>query len=147
MHRHACALVLALALPVAAVADDHKKNPDADYRESVMTAMSSHFSALAAIFTGKVNRPDELAVHARALAETASLTGGLFPAGSQGGDALPAIWEEPEQVAEASQKAADATRALAVAAEGGNRAEIARAFKAAGDTCKGCHQRYKAEDD
>ena len=147
MRRQALALIVALTLPAAAFAGAHAENAEAKYRADVMEAMSYHFTAMAAIFTRKVDRPDELAVHARALAETASLTAGLFPAGSEGGNALPAIWEEPEKVAELSQQAADAAVALATAAEAGNPSEIARAFKAAGDGCKACHQRFKAEDE
>lgn len=145
-------VTLSLAMSSAAIAagdhdHDHENNPEAKYRYNVMEAMSSNFTAMAAIFTRKVDRPDELAVHARALAENASLVAGLFPEGSEGGAALPLIWEEPDKVAEISVQAADAARALAVAAEGGNQSEIARAFKAAGDGCKTCHERYKAEDD
>ena len=36
---------------------------------------------------------------------------------------------------------------LAKAVAGGNRGELMQAFKAAGGSCKGCHERYKVEDD
>ena len=85
--------------------------------------------------------------HARAMAESAKLVEGLFPEGSEGSDALPLIWEEPEKVAEASRKNAVAAAALAAAAASGDRKAIAQAFKDAGAGCKGCHERYKAEDD
>ena len=120
---------------------------EAKYRQTVMAAMGSSFGAIAYIFTNRVDRPDQLQANADALAASASLTATLFPAGSEGGDALPLIWEEPEQLAEASQKAADATAALAAAAASGDKAAVAKAFKAAGETCKNCHERYKEEDD
>jgi cytochrome c556 len=133
----------------AANADDNNgdENNQARYRHTVMESMGYSFGALAQIFSKRVDRPDELVVHARALATTSALTGGLFPEGSQGGDALPLIWEEPEKVAAASQELADTTAELARAAEGGNPAEIAKAFKAAGASCKGCHEKYKEEDE
>lgn len=145
--RNALLLAVALSVSVSAYAHANQKNPEVRYRHAVMEAMANNFAAMAAIFTNKVDRPDELQVHARALAESASLVEGLFPVGSEGAAALPLIWEEPEQVAAASREAAEAANALVAAAEGGDRAEIARAFKAASDGCKGCHERYKKEDD
>lgn len=112
-----------------------------------MEAMGSSFGALALIMTNRVTRPDQLATQAKALAVSASVTPTLFPAGSEGGDALPLIWQEQDKVAEAAQRAVDATAALAAAAEAGDKAALSKAFKAAGESCKGCHERYKAEDD
>ncbi len=130
--------------------DDHDHDTDNNevkYRHSVMAAMSDHFAALAMVFTNRVDRPNDLLVHAEALAQTATLIGTLFPDGSQGSAALSLIWEEPDQVAAAAQEAADATAALAQAAAGGDRATITKAFKEAGNACKGCHERYREEDD
>jgi cytochrome c556 len=127
---------------------DHGETSDAaKYRHTVMEAMGSHFAAVALIFTGRVDSPDDLPVHADALAATAATVGGLFPAGSEGGDALPLIWNEPDKVAQAAQEAAETTAALASAIKAGNKGDIAKAFKAAGSSCKGCHESYKEEDD
>lgn len=138
---------VALALVSVANAHENQKNPEVRYRHAVMEAMANNFAAMAAIFKKEVDRPDELQVHARALAESASLVEGLFPVGSEGAAALPLIWEEPDKVAAASRESADSAAALAAAAASGDQAAIARAFKAAGDGCKGCHERYKKEDD
>ena len=137
---------LALAfLPAVHAADDG--NDDAKYRHTVMEAMGSSFGDLGLIFTNRVNQPDQLYVHAAALAASASVTPTLFPAGSEGGDALPLIWEEPEKVQAAAERVAEATAALAEAAKSGDRAATAKAFKEAGDSCKACHETYKAEDE
>lgn len=144
-----CAATLLATISVAQ-ADDEKhgsENDEARYRHSVMEAMGSSFGALALIMTNRVTRPDQLATQAKALAVSASVTPTLFPAGSEGGDALPLIWQEQDKVAEAAQRAVDATAALAAAAEAGDKAALSKAFKAAGESCKGCHERYKAEDD
>jgi cytochrome c556 len=144
-----CAATLLATVP-AVQADDEKHDSDnneARYRHSVMEAMGSSFGALALIMTNRVQRPDQLATQAKALAISASVTPTLFPAGSEGGDALPLIWQEQEKVAEAAQRAVDATAALAAAAEAGDKAALSKAFKAAGESCKGCHERYKAEDE
>lgn len=124
----------------------HGGDPEVKYRQDVMAALGKHFSALAALFTGRVERPGQLQVHADALAATAKLVGTLFPEGSDGGAVLPVLWDEPERVAEAAEEAAETTAALATAAAGDDRAALAQAFKAAGDSCKACHDRYQAED-
>lgn len=134
-----------LTLSSVACADDD--NDQARYRHVVMEAIGNSFGALALVFTNRVERPDELAVHARALAESASLIPGLFPEGSEGGDALPTIWREPGKVNQAAEETVRTTAELAAAAESGDRAAIAKAFKAAGDSCKSCHERYKEADD
>lgn len=127
---------------------DHGETSDAaEYRHTVMESMGNHIDAIVKIFTGRVDKPDDLVIHARALAETAATIGGLFDPGSEGGYALPLIWDEADQVAAAAEKAATATAALAAAIEGGHRGDIVKAFKEAGGGCKGCHERYKQEDD
>jgi cytochrome c556 len=120
---------------------------DAKYRRTVMAALGSEFSAFVMVFTNKVDRPGQLQLHADALAATSATVGSLFPAGSEGGKALPLIWEEPDQVAESAAALNEQLEALAAAVRSDNKAEIAGAFKAAGKACKGCHQRYKEEDD
>ncbi len=138
---------VALALPLSAVAHENQKNPEIRYRHAIMEALSNQFVAMGLILQAKVERPDEMVVNARALAENVRLIAGLFPDNSKGAKALPLIWDEPEKVAQAAQRAVDTADALVAAAADGNRQAIARAFKAAGDSCKGCHERYKEADD
>jgi len=140
-------IVIAGMLPLGAVAHEGQKNPEVRYRHWVMESMSNDFAAMAMLFKNEVSRPGDMAVLARSLAESASLIAGLFPEGSEGASALPLIWEEPERVQAASRDSAETAAALAEAAASGERAAIAKAFKAAGDSCKGCHERYKAEDE
>lgn len=140
-------IFLAALLPFSAIAHEGQKNPEVRYRHWVMESMSNDFAAMAMLFKNEVSRPGDMEVLARSLAESASLIAGLFPEGSEGAAALPLIWEEPERVQEASRDSAATAAALAEAAAGGDRAAIARAFKAAGDSCKACHERYKAEDE
>ena len=141
----ACVLAVGVAMP--AFADGDSDNPAAAYRHEVMEALGSNTSALVDVLTGKVDAPEHLAVHANTLAQTATLIGDLFPAGSEGGHALPIIWEEPDKVAAASQASVDATAALAAAVESGDRGAAMQAFRDVGESCKGCHERYKEEDD
>jgi len=110
-----CAVAL-LGANMAAFAEgeDHQhENDEARYRHTVMEAMGSSFGAFALIMTNRVARPDQLVTQAKALALSTSIVGSLFPAGSEGGDALPIIWKEQDKVAEAAKTAVDATAALA----------------------------------
>ena len=50
---------------------------------------------------------------AEALAVTSTQTATLFPEGSEGGKALPIIWEEPDKFAEAAKLMEETSRALA----------------------------------
>jgi len=76
------------------------------------------------------------------LAANAVATPALFPPGSEGGDALPAIWEnfaDFEAKANALKTAADAA---AAAADQGLEA-FGPAFGAVGQACAACHQTYR----
>ena len=117
------------------------------YRQTVMQSFGAHISAIALIFTGKVDQPDQLAAHSDALAAVGAYIDTLFPAGSGDGEthALPLIWEEPDQFGEAARNGGTATAALAEAIDGGDRKATAQAFKAVGEACKGCHDRYREE--
>lgn len=139
----ATGISLALLSGLAAAEDSN----EVKYRKSVMNAMGSSFGALAMVFTNRVKQPDALAVHAEALAVSSTQTAALFPEGSEGGKALPIIWEEPDKFAAAAKLMEESSAALAEAAKSGDRAATAQAFKAAGEACKGCHERYKEEDE
>ena len=127
--------------------DAAETSPAVKYRHEVMEAMGKNFAAMAMVFQGRIDAPDHLQVHAEALAKTATLIGDLFGPGSEGGHALALIWDEPDDVAEAARQATEAAAALAEATATGDKATIAQALKAAGDSCKACHERYKEEDD
>ena len=114
-----------------------------DYRHHTMEAIGGHTSAFFDILQGKVAHSEHLALHANALAELAVITDTLFPEGSAGGDALPAIWENPEdfamRVAEFEEAAAGLRDTIA---EDGS---IGPAAQALGQACKGCHDSYREE--
>ena len=133
----------------AAYADgDHEHDSnEVKYRHTVMEAMGAQFGALAMILTKRVDQTANLKVHAEALAATATVAGTLFPAGSEGGQALPIIWEEPDEFAAKWEELVKTTAALAAAAAGDDPKAVPKAFKAAGASCKGCHERYKEGDD
>ena len=120
-----------------------------DYRHSVMKSLGNHTHAFFLIFSGKVDQPTQMSTHANAIAAIGAEIGTLFPPGSNVDDshALPLIWEEPEQFSEVAQNTEIATARLAAAAVSGDRQAVAQAFRALGNACKGCHDRYREDDD
>lgn len=114
-----------------------------DYRHHTMEAVGGHMQALVDILKGSVPHQNHLAIHAGSIAELAAITDTLFPEGSAGGDALPAIWEEPEDFAERVAEFKDAAVDLqnTIAAAG----KIGPAVQRLGGACKGCHEKYRDE--
>lgn len=76
---------------------------------------------------------------------------GLFPAGTSTEDgfkteALPAIWQKPEEFKAASQKLVDESAKLASLAGGGDKAAVGAQAMAMGGACKGCHDQFRLDD-
>ena len=100
------------------------------------------------MFMGKVDQSDaHMAANARILATASALTADLVPVGSEGGDALPEIWTDMDEFQKYAKQVADTTAELATAAEAGDKAAMGKAFRAVGKSCKGCHDKFRAEDD
>ena len=135
----AIALSALIALGVAA------SEGEVDYRQNAMKAVGGHMGAIADIMRGKVAHVAHLQTHANALADLAAIAPALFPEGSAGGDALPAIWENAEDFQaklDAFKEAADGFKAAAATSD---MAQIGGALRSLGQSCKGCHDDYRAE--
>ena len=138
------ALLTLLASPPLAA---HDENPEgaAKYRHHTMQAIGGHMQAIVDILRRDVPHTDHLPIHTGALAALADITPTLFPPGSGGLDteALPAIWENPEDFAQRVDAFREAAANLNdVAGKGG---ALGPAVKQVGQTCKGCHDGYRAE--
>ena len=114
------------------------------YRQSVMKANGGHLTAVVTIIKGQVPFTDDLKGHTHALAELATIAGKVFPEGSGKGetDALPAIWEKPEDFKKAYMAFQTAAAALAKTAETDPKA-VPAAVGALGKACKGCHDDFR----
>lgn len=136
----AVALVMVASVTTAVTADEavHK------YRESVMKAVGGHTTALAAIVKNEVPFDGDLKAHAVALNQLVPMTDHIFPEGSGGGEteALPAIWERPEDFKKAVRAFQTAAADLAAAADGGPKA-AAPALGALAKSCKSCHDDFR----
>lgn len=131
-----------------AVADTTPEDAKA-YRTSIMTTLRGHVSAASMHVRELVDDNGFLKAHAEGLANGARELRFIFPAGSDVDDseALPLIWEKPEEFQEAIGNAEKATKAFSEAVSGGNRVAIAAAFRDVGAACRGCHDRFRLDSD
>lgn len=138
-------LVAAVAAAIAGVA--HADESMIKYRQSVMKAIGGHTAASAAIVKGDVPFKDDLAAHARAIAELSQIAEHIFPEDSADGDtkALPAIWEQPDKFQERQEAFRTAAADFADAA-GNDPKAAAAALGDLGKACKACHDDFRKED-
>jgi cytochrome c556 len=136
-----------LGISFQAMADTTAEDA-ADYRSAVMTSLRGHVGAASMIARGLVDNGD-IVGHAKGLASSAMELDHLFPAGSNVGEseALPAIWEKPEEFAAAVKKLQESTAAFVVAAESADKEAIGAAFRNVGMSCRGCHDDFRVAQD
>jgi cytochrome c556 len=117
-----------------------------EYRQAVYESIGGHMSAMSAILKQEVPYGDDLAIHARGIADLAPLALHIFPEGSGEGKtkALPAIWEDPETFASRRQDFIDAATALGAVADA-DMGTFMPAFRTLGGTCKACHDDFKGD--
>ncbi len=135
--RRALLGLLLAAMPAAA------SEGDAEYRHHVMEAIGGHMQSAVDILRQKVPHQAHLTLHAAALADLAEIAPLLFPEGSEGGDALPAIWENPEDFQSRLQAFQGAAAEFASAVQSGD--GVMPAFQNLGQSCKACHDDYRSE--
>lgn len=126
-----------LAMPAAA------SEGEVEYRQHVLSAVGGHMQSMADIFRQKVPHTAHLALHANALADMATIVHTLFPPSATGGDALPAIWSNPDDFATKVTGLEEAAAGLKAAVASGE--NIGPAFQAVGQACKNCHDNYRAK--
>lgn len=139
---NAALISLGLSLPVFAQADAES---DIAYRKAVMTVVGGHMKSMGTILKGGIHA-DQLAYHANGMRDVSILAPDLFPAGSGDGktDALPEIWSQPEDFNAAMDRYLTAANGMAEAAATGEMQQIGPAMQKLGQSCKGCHDDYKA---
>jgi len=142
----ALSLTLGFSIHVAA---ESSAEDAYEYRESIMTALKGHAGAISKQIRGLAGEPAYAAKHARAIANLGTELHSVFQEGSavEGSEALPAIWEKPEEFEAALNKAKEAMAALGDAADGGDLAQIGNAFMNVGKACKSCHEDFRLDDD
>jgi len=152
MKRFIPALVAGLLLATPAVSGETSPAEMMDYRHTYFETLAKHMKATGAIAKGKVDRPGDYLVQAKALAAMAPILPELFPAGT-GPDAfpkteaLPVIWTDKAGFDAKAKAFADATAAFVAAAETGDADKAKAAFFGVGKSCGGCHDTFRKDDD
>ena len=130
---------MAVALGVAVVAE--AQSPLIEARQNVMKQQAGSNRVIVPMVRGE--QPFNLAAGKQAadtLLATAKQIPGAFPAGSEGGNALPAIWQSKADFDAKAKVLEDAATRLAAA---NDEASFKAAFPAVGQACGGCHQPYR----
>ena len=152
MQRSVLSALTALLIALVAVSIASAETSDEDaikYRQAVMGSMAAHIEILSMMAFNKVEPNEFYQSHAEALANATAELKVLFPEGSGQGetDALPAIWENPDDFNAVRSTAGQTFAALRDAVAGGDRKAVTSAFAAAGKSCKGCHEKFREEHD
>jgi cytochrome c556 len=145
----ATGLALGLLTSLPAAAQFQKPEDAIKYRQSVMTLMGNHVARLGAMVQGRVPFDAKVAAeNADVVAVLARLPNGGFIQGSDKGAPTRAkaeIWAEAPKFKEHADKLIEVTGKLDVAAKSGNLDQIRAAFGPVGQTCKACHDAYRAD--
>jgi len=106
--------------------------------------IGTHFGRIGAVVKGEVPyNKDDVAKNAAIIATLSTLPWQAFGAGTEGGKAQPGIWTEAAKFKAGSEKMQTAITELNQAAQSGNLDNIKKAFSAAGQTCKACHDDFR----
>ncbi|MYN14737.1 cytochrome c [Pusillimonas sp. TS35] len=118
-----------------------------EYRHAAMELMGSHFGRMAPV--AKKEAPyDKEAIRANVaiLNTLATLPWAGFGPGTEGGDAKPEIWKDPEGFKQAEDKFHAGMKKLTAAADAGDFDAFRVAFGEVGKSCKSCHDSYRTDD-
>ena len=140
------AIVAITSTVIAGTALAQFARPDAaiKYRKATFTVMGNHFARIGAVAKGEVSfNKDEVAKNAAIVNTMASLPWQAFGPGTEGGDALPAVWSDESKFKSAQEKLISAAASLNSAASSGDLEAVKKATAAVGGTCKGCHDDFK----
>lgn len=147
-------LSLWLAVPMLALSSAGSAQPESEdvikYRQSYMKALGGHMGSAAQMVRGKVDPAGHLARHAQAIAALSEDITVLFPKGSDFGEteAKLEVWEDWDGFQKAAGKEKRASAEFLSAVEGSADAKsVGEAFKALSEACKGCHEKYRAEEE
>ncbi len=137
----------ALALPVLA----ETPSEIVLKREKAMKEMGGHMKAISGFIKQGEGTAEDVARRAGEIGEIAAKIPSLFTEGTEMNGAAdskfkakPEIWLDWENFEKSAAKLGTESKALAAAANGGDKEMITAAFKSLGkDACGGCHKAYR----
>lgn len=141
-------IALLCASPLLAQAQFAKPDDAVAYRQSVFTVMGTHFARIGAVMKGE--RPFNAADVAQNAALVATLSKLPWPAFENGmtndhSKAKPAVWQDNAKFKEDAEQMQKNAAQLASVAQGGDLASIKKAFGATAQSCKKCHDSFRAK--
>lgn len=141
-------IALLCAAPLLAQAQFAKPDDAVEYRQSVFTVMGMHFARIGAVVKGE--RPfnkEEVAQNAELVATLSQLPWPAFENAvtNAHSKAKPAVWQDNAKFKEDAGKLQKAAAQLAVVAKGGDLASIKKAFGETAQSCKSCHDSFRAK--
>lgn len=151
MNRLLVATVAALgALASLPAAAQFQKPEDAiKYRQSAFTVMANHFGRIGAMAQGKAPFDAKVAAeNAVIVSDLAKLPFTAFGEGTDKGlpqRAKPEVWKESAKFRAAADKMIGEVAKLDAAAKSGSLDAIKAATGAVGQSCKACHDDFRAE--
>ncbi len=122
------------------------------YRHLVMEGLGAHMGAIGMVVKGESDREADVLGHAEAIVLLSKDMGALFPEGTGPSaalktDAKAEIWTKKDEFAAAVTKLQTASTALVEAAKTNDPAKIKTAMGGVGQSCGGCHDTFKVDDE
>lgn len=148
MIRAAALLAAAAAVSLPAAAQFAKAEDAIKYRQSAFAVLGHHFGRLGAMANGKMPYDAKVAAaDGDIIAAVSALPFTGFVPGTEKGHGTkvrPEAWKELPKVKEMEQKMITEVGKVSVAAKSGNLDQLKAAFGPASQTCKACHDNYRA---
>ena len=142
----AAALVVTLGGGAAMAQTQTLASPDEaiKFRQATFKELQQNFKVIADMANGRASfdaaKADSSAARA---AELIRQPWAGFGPGTEGGKAQPLVWQEQDQFKAGAARAEEEVGKLAAAAKTGNLDAIKTAVRAAGASCKACHDDFR----
>ena len=119
------------------------------YRKNIMKAIGNHISIVAANLKGKVSINEDIVPHSKSILLTLSSINisktfpvNSGPNSSSNTQSLENIWTEKDLFSNAMKDSVEKAQNLVLAAESGDKKNIAKSLGALGKTCGSCHNKF-----
>ena len=149
MIRAAAVLAATAAISLPAAAQFAKAEDAIKYRQSAFAVLGHHFSRLGAMANGKMPyNAATAAADGEVIAAVAKLPATGFVPGSEKGHNTKTkaeLWKELPKVKDLNEKMNAEVAKLATAAKSGNLDQLKAAFGPAAQSCKACHDDFRAK--
>lgn len=120
------------------------------YRKNIMKALGNHISIIAANLKGIVSINEDILPHSKSILLTLSSINinktfpeNSGPNNSSNTQSLENIWSEKDLFNDAMKDSVEKAENLVIAAESGDKKNIAKSLGALGKTCGSCHNKFR----